>query len=397
MHIIKSKLASKLTLLSILAVGFLTISLGSIFWASAMPNNLPQAPNPNDIAYISSIGTAGHTPGVTLIDMRSMSIINSYPWHVLAGQQQGHFISVSPDGKYIWITENISPTDGYMQVLDAATGQEVNRWNVGAGVANHMTRDRTHSGQSGNGSIISPQQHHYVFATSEKDMSVNVFDVEDQKYLGAIPAGVMPHVIDTSPDGKTLWMTGYPTGNVLAYDISGLPGTVPTVPKATVSIGGVAHPLLVHPNGRYVFAGSIGPSSGVNVIDTKTNTIVAHNVGGISGGHNYEISPDHKYLLVGDLADHHLYFINISTLDTANPDMSALTLDKSFDATSLGAPTISHENYDPSGKHIMVTTYRAAPGSQGELLILNADTLALEKEMPLAENPHGIAYPGDNR
>lgn len=397
MRIIKSKLASKLTLLSILVVGFLTISLGSIFWASAMPNNLPQAPNPQDMAYISNIGAPDGNPAITVVDMKSMSIINSYPMFALAGQTQGHFISVSPDGKYIWIAENISPTDGYMQVLDAATGQQVKKWDVGAGVANHMTRDRSQGGLSGNGSTISPNEHHYVFATSEKDKSINVFDVEDQKYLGAIPAGVTPHAIDSSPDGKTLWVAGYPTGNVLVYDISGLPNSVPTVPKATIAAGvGLLHPILVHPNGRYVFVGSIG-ANGVNVIDTKTNAVVATNVGNITGAHNYEISPDHKYLLVGDLADHHLYFINIATLDTANPDMSALTLEKSFDATSLGAPAISHENYDPSGKHIMVTTYRAGPGSQGELLVLNADTLALEKQMAIAQNPHGIAYPGDNR
>jgi DNA-binding beta-propeller fold protein YncE len=349
------------------------------------------------MAYISSIGTDGHTPGVTIVDMDRMSIIDSYPFHAMSGIQQGHFISVSPDGKYIWIAENISNTDGYMQVLDAATGQQVKSWNVGAGVGNHMTRDVVAKGRDGSGSTRTPNEHHYVFASSQQTNNINVFDVEDQTYLGAIPVGAAPHVIDTSPDGKWLWTTNAAGGQALKYDISGLPYTLPTAPSAVVNIGGSLHALLVHPNGKYVFVGSSTAGNAVNVIDTSTNTVVATGVGGVSNGHNYEISPDHKYLLVGNLANSHLDFINISTLDTANPDMTALTLEKWFDATLLGAPSISHQNYDPSGKHIMVTTYRAAPLSQGEFLVLNADTLVLEKEMALAENPHGIAYPGDNR
>ncbi len=93
---------------------------------------------------------------------------------------------------------------------------------------------------------------------------------------------------------RTLWTTDAAGGNLRSFDISGLPGKLPTA-LDTIKIGGTLHAVLVHPNGKYVFVGSA--ESGDNVVDVATKQIVA-TVPGLP--HNYEISPDRKYLLSGE-------------------------------------------------------------------------------------------------
>lgn len=227
-------------------------------------------------------------PTLSIFDAEKLTLVDSIVFRDLASKQQGHFLSVSPDGKYVWLGENISDTGGFVQVLDLATGEQVRRWDVGAGVANYTTK---------NGK--------YLFTSSQKTKNINVFDVANLKYLGDFPVGAAPaapHVIDSSPDDRVLWTTDTdygtaplaPGGNLRSFDISGLPGKLPTA-LDTIKIGGNLHAVLVHPNGKYVFVGS--DQSGDNVVDVATKQIVAK-VPGIP--HNYEISPDRKYLLSGE-------------------------------------------------------------------------------------------------
>lgn len=369
------------------------VGVGSMVMAGPDNNQLPPT-NPLHRAYVSNTG-ASAMPAIDVIDMDTMSLVNVYRFTDNQGLAQQHFVSVSPDGKYIWNAyANGNSAGGTMRVIDSATGEVVKSWDVGSGVANHMTRDRKANGRDGDGSTRKPNQHHYVFSADAAGNNINVFDVEDQTYLGAFPVGAAVHVIDTSPDGNTLWVGNMGGGAVLKFDISGLPGTLPVAPSATIPLGGVVHPLLVHPNGKYVFAGNISGPGGVNVIDAQTDAVLATNVGGISSAHNYEISPDNKYLLITNLANGHLDFINIETLGSANPDMSKLTLDKSFDASPLGVTSASHVDYSLDGKHIMMT---ANGFNQGMLYIINPDTLMLERQLTIEDSPHGIAYPGDNR
>lgn len=396
------KMATKLRMIKLFLftmVLFAALAVGTTFFALGGPAQLPASTSPLDLAYIQGTGRGvmggEATPTVAVVDMKRLSVVNTFPERDLVGTEPGHYLAVSPDGKYIWNSQNISPTGGYVQVLDAATGEQINQWDVGAGVGMHMTRDRRQNGLDGQGSTRSPQDPHYLFVTSTETNSINVFDVENQTHLGAIPIGSAPHVIDTTSDGNILWTTG-PGSTARAYDISGLPDTLPVTPIASVPVGGSLHALLVHPNDKYVFVGS--STLGTNVIDTSTNTIVATNIEGMvladDTPHNLEISPDANTLIIGSEMIH---FMDISTLNTASPDMSLITVAHELDMLDQGPARASHQNYTRDGKHILVTTTRVNTVRQGELLVLNADTLLIEKILPMPDNPHGIAYPGDNR
>lgn len=225
------------------------------------------------LAYIANV----MPPTISILDLDNLTLLDSIVFRPLATKQQGHFLSVSPNGKHLWIGEDISDKGGFVQVVDLPTGAVVQKWDVGAGVGNYISRDGR-----------------YVFTSSTKTNNINVFDVANVKYLGDFPIGTAPHVFDSSPDGRVLWTTDSKGGNLRSFDISGLPDRLPT-PLDTIKIGGTLHAVLVHPNGKYVFVGS--DESGDNVVDVATKTIVAKVPG---KPHNYDISPDRKYLLSGE-------------------------------------------------------------------------------------------------
>ncbi len=378
-------------LLVIVATTTLALACGQ---PAATPTAAPTAtptPAAPKLAYIANVSD----PTITVVDLDKAQVVNSISFRELKGKQQGHFISVSADSKYIWIAEDISNDGGYVQVLNAETGEQVKRWDVGAGVANYLTRDGK-----------------YLFTSSTKTRNINVFDVANQQHLGDFPIGAAPHVIDTSPDGKTLWTTDSAGGNLRSFDITGLPSALPT-PLDTIAIGGTLHAVLVHPNGKYVLVGS--DKSGDNIVDVATKKVIA----AIPGKpHNYEVSPDRKYLLSGEtdyptcdelkdlsaaLAGSKgplLRFVNIATLNGPAPDLSTVKTEKWLDASGLGPASISHQVYDPSGKTILVTTYRhkdGSPNGEGQLLFVNADTLKVERTLEMPTRVHAIAFPGHNR
>jgi hypothetical protein len=200
-------------------------------------------------------------PGITVVDLNALGTsdeIFTVYFRNIAKKDQSHLISVSADGRYIWTSEVISPTGGYVQVIDAATMKIRKKWNVGAGVGNHISHDGR-----------------WFFSSSEKtnNQNINVFDVEKQICLGYIELGGFPHNYDTTADGKTLYTTKYPSGILVEFDLSPLTGIaegltkdqtgvrLPIEPKRTFDTGGLsAHAVLVHPNGRYVVVGAYKPN-----------------------------------------------------------------------------------------------------------------------------------------
>lgn len=344
------------------------------------------------LAYIANVAP----PTITVVDLESLTILDSIVLRDLASKFQSHTLAVTPDGKQLWIGEDLSPDSGFIQVIDLPTGQVLKRWDVGAGVGSHITRDGR-----------------YLFTSSTKTNNINVFDVVGLKYLGDFPVDAAPHAIDSSPDGRTLWTNDQTKGNLLSFDMSGLPDRMPTL-RDSVPIGGTLHALLVHPNGKYVFVGS--DLTGSNIVDTETKEIVAKAAG---KPHNYELSPDRNYLLSGEtgfvtgdelkdlehlLGDSNgplLRFVNVATLNSEDaPDTSTIRTEKWLDASGIGPASISHQMYDPTGKYLLVTTYRhtdVSPNGEGELLIVNADSLEIERVLPLPARPHGISVAGVGR
>lgn len=371
-------------------------------------------------------------PSVTVVDLDTFNDKNPVVFPVyfkgIESKEQSHLISVSKDGKYIWLSEDISKTGGYVQVVDAQTFQIIKTWDLGAGVGTHIS----HDGRWG-------------FFASERTnhLNINVFDVQNQRYLGYIEIGGSPHNFDTTQDGKFLYTTNFPKGDFFEFDISGLANIaaqassdrlgekLPITPKRTFNPGGTsAHGVLVHPNGKYAVVGSYtaGPNGSVvgaqafdTIVDLSKAEITA--VKKIPGGnHNFEISPDQKLFISSEwnaqdcneetylqnlqafgnvhLSTPLLRYIDISTLNTANPDPESIKVTGYLDGKDLGYSALapmSHQIYDPSGKYLFVTTIQMDHKNKGELVVLDGTSKAVLARIDLPTHPHGLALPGYGR
>jgi YVTN family beta-propeller protein len=333
------------------------------------------------------------------------------------GNAQSHFFEVTGDGKYIWVGEQQGKAQGAILVVDIETKQIVKTFDVGAAIGQTLSRDGkwVFAVSSGKGTVEGVNY----------DQVINVFDVENQTYLGYIPHGSAPHVLETTADSQTLWTTTAGGGKLVSYDISKLPSTIPQAPSKEIDIrqtlvdrGDISgtitlHALALHPNGQYAIVGSfdntLQTGGGDIIVDLESEEIVARVPG---RPHNYDLSKDAKYLLSGEsnapdceeetyLEEHQhtvtgplVRLVDIDALSSASPDYDTIHVEKVIDSGAWGYGGISHQAYDPSGHYILITTTQSG---QGKVVVVDAETLEEKTSITIGSSPHGITVPGHGR
>jgi YVTN family beta-propeller protein len=385
--------------------------------------------------YISNTGSAT----VSVIDLNTGQLTKTIDLTgaVAGNPSQSHFISVTQDGKYLWVGERQGSADGKVLVVDTESGEVEKTFNVGAAIGQHLSKDGKwlFSVSNGKGNVD-------IEGTEASFNNViNVFDVANQSWLGKIDHGSAPHVLDTSPDSKTLWTTNAAGGKLISYDISGLPAVIPSAASLEIdiyqqlkdsgAIGGTVnrvtlHALTVHPNGRHIIVGSFDnglvTGGGDVIVDIEEEKIVARIPG---RPHNYDISPNNKYLLSGEsnnpdceeaeyLNDHQhtgltgpiVRLVDIDALSGATAknspseevDWSTIKVTHTIDAGDLGGTGgINHQAYDPSGDFIIVAASGKNSGDNGRVLIVNSKDLSLVNNLEVGKVPHGVVSPGYGR
>ena len=389
----------------------------------------PGASGSESLYWISNTGSAT----VSVLDLDTRKVEKTIDLTKEAGSgnlaKQSHFIAVTNDGKFLLIGEGLGTPDGRILFVDTKTDRVVKKFNVGAGIGLHLSHDGRwlFSVSNGKGTVEGVNYSNVI----------NVFDVDKQEYLGKIDHGSNPHVLDTSWDGRTLYTTTAAGGELVAYDITNLPQTIPQKPFWTFDvfqklkddglvtsqdlIGNMLHALAVHPNDRYVIVGSFDfytepllTGGGDIIVDVLTDQIVARIPG---RPHNYDISPDQRYLLCGEhyspdceeeqyLHDlGHAEFtgplvrvINIAELQSQEPDYRKIQVAYTIDAGALGGTgPINHQTYDRSGQYIIVTA-SGKDGANGHTLIVDVrDGYKLVANLEVGLAPHGITYSGYTR
>jgi DNA-binding beta-propeller fold protein YncE len=317
--------------------------------------------------------------------------------------------------------------------VDTESDEVVKTFNVGAAIGQHLSHDGNWLfSVSNNKGTVEGESYNGV---------INVFDAENQTWLGKINHGSAPHVLDTSPDGETLWTTNAGGGKLIAYDISGLPTIIPQTPKIQIDVlaqlkekypdefkanSVTLHALAIHPNGRHIIVGSfdggLTTGGGDVIVDIEEEQIVARIPG---RPHNYDISPDKKYLLSGESAnpdceeaeylnDHQhtgltgpiVRLVDIDALSGATAqtepstevDWSVIKVAKTIDAGDLGGTGgINHQAYTPDGDYIIVAASGKTGGDNGRVLVVKASDLSLVKNLEVGKVPHGVVTPGYGR
>jgi hypothetical protein len=293
-------------------------------------------------------------------------------------------------------------------------------------------------------------------------VGINVYDVVNRIHLGVIPNGESfadpadssktinsgnPHVIDSTQDDSILWTTDAAGGNIVAFDISHLdhiervddlnvtkyrvldgnygitrivkfPVIDPdALPNAVTSL----HAFALHPSGNFVLVGAAGGNlndsrtpendyKGDYIIDVRNieNPKFFAKVPG--NPHNYELSPDLKYLLstesggvdceeahhVPDDTSSYLTRIDISTLLSSTPDPNKIFADKRIatkEVFSGTTTTVSHVLYSPDGERVYVTYYN------DQLVVFDANGLfpLFYYDLGSGASAHALYIPGYGR
>jgi hypothetical protein len=364
------------------AAGSIGLTAGSAGTASSSKPKL---------VYLIDTGSASTSlpdllPGIHVFDSTTNTLIKSATFTERKGVSIGHFASLSPDGAYLWLCNdlgNVTADKGTVDVYDTATLTVVKRFkDVGCGVQNTRSRN-------GN----------YVLTSSTLTNKINIFSVQNQTLLGSVDVASAPHVGDTSADDKIFYTTNAALGHALAFDISQLPGTVPAAPFWDVEVGGNLHALRLHPNGKYLFVGA-SATTGTNVIDVATKTIIAQIPG---APHNYAISPDAKYLASSELTvdatrgtGERLQVIDISTLSTATPDPAKIRQVATLAHPGWGG---SHESWAPATGKLWYTLY-SNTDKKGQVWVLDTsmlpDMVMVDAKIPIGDAPHGLAFADHN-
>jgi len=413
---------------------FTVLALPAVFTAVSCASNAASGgrtvfSGDNKPVYVTNTGSST----ISVIDLANRKVNRTIDLRKETNgftDKQSHFVGVTPDGNCLVVGEALGTKDGQILFVDTGTDQVVKKFNVGAAIGLHLSRDGKWLFSVSNGKGA-------VDGVDYNDV-INIFDVEKQEYLGKINHGSNPHVLDTSWDGKTLYTTTAVGGKLVAYDITGLPAKLPATPFWTFDVlktlkdgghfapnqnlsGIHLHALVVHPNGRYVIVGSfdwyekarLAVGGGDVIVDVKNNKIVTRVPG---GPHNYDFSPDRRYLLSGEgftpdcEEEHYLHelghnfkgplvrIIDISELLSETPDVKKIGVTGIIDGGQLAdALYVNHQFYDSSGKYIIVTT-SGKNGKNGRVLVAESSgNYKLVANLEAGQHPHGLAYPGYGR
>jgi len=185
---------------------------------------------------------------------------------------------MSANGQYVYMEGVDNP---YIWVANTATNQIVQKVGPFQGYARPFVVNQS-------GTLVYTTENGLIgFGVGNLQTGQVLYNVSAPGF--SLPAGfnsqyVTPsHGISLSPDGKTVYVVDMPNSYVHVFNVSGLPGTAPTM-TASIPISpitGTESPckfdctkegwLEQSLDGRYLFVGNSG-----SIIDTTTNKVVAN-------------------------------------------------------------------------------------------------------------------------
>jgi PQQ-dependent catabolism-associated beta-propeller protein len=251
-----------------------------------------------------------------------------------------------------------------------------------------------------------------IFVTNEKGNSVSVLNGKTLKVEETLEIGKRPRGIGRSPDGKEIYVALSEEDRIAVID----PGTLKVL--RSFPAGKDPETFAVHPNGRLYLSNE--DDAKATVIDPKTGQVVAE----ISVGLEPEgvaISPDGKHVVVTSESANMLHVIGVpahtvesNILVGARPRAAVFAADnktlyasceiggeiRRIDITTrkvLRQLSLTDDKAKPKdvllgkdGKKLYV-----AGGRADSIFVLDSQTLAIQKRIPVGKRVWGLALSGD--
>ncbi len=306
---------------------------------------------------------------VSVIDATSFKKIGS-----IAVGQGPHNVQVSPDGKWVWVTNNGDPAKaaetmpagqmpkaehgamagaGAVWAIDAATGAVVAKVLVGKHPAH----------------VVVASDGRAAYITNGGDNTISVVDTASQRVIGVIPVGASPHGLRITPDGKQVWIANLKGGTVSVVD------TESRKQVSQIAAGKGPAQVGFTPDGRFGFV-SLSEENKVAVIDPVSRKVIRKIAVG-TVPIQLHATPDNRLVLVANQGTPKKPGTTVSVIDVAS--MKVVTTIK----TGAGAHGVV---IDRDGRHAFVTNTYANTVS-----VIDVAERKVVATVPVGKGPNGIS------
>ncbi|MBC7956535.1 MAG: beta-propeller fold lactonase family protein [Cytophagales bacterium] len=306
---------------------------------------------------------------VTVLDAASFKKIGRIP----VGQGP-HNVQVSPDGKWLWVTNNGEPGmaaekmpagkmpqgehaamggAGAVWAIDTASNKVVAKVPVG--------KHPAHVVVSGDGST--------AYVTNGTDNTVSVLDTATRRVSDVISVGVSPHGLRISPDGKEAWVANLKAGTVSVID------TASRKQVAEIAVGKGPAQVGFTRDGRFGFV-SLSQENQVAVIDPASRKVIRKLAVGTVPIQLYA-TPDSAFVLVANQGTLKKPGSTVSVIDLAAMKVAATI------KTGAGAHGVV---IDRDGRHAFVTNTFANTVS-----VIDIAARRVVSTVPVGKGPNGIS------
>jgi YVTN family beta-propeller protein len=268
------------------------------------------------LLYVANTSSGQYT--TSIIDVEKRKLIKNLP----TGPRPAHAY-VSHDGKLVGVAHKFSE-NGKIVIAIIDTYSNVVKHRILIDIKNAAYRG-----------VLNPhntwlRDGRHLLVPNWADNVVHVIDAHEGKEAARLQFEGNPHNFNTTRDNSELWVAvdavedaagkKVGCGKLVIYDIPGmLASPSVTTSKSSFCLTTLpgepqnGHHTAFTRDGRYAYAanngiGNVGTS--INVFDVKTKKLVAHLTGGGKGvGHPF-MSPDGKYVVVGQYGANMLTFID---------------------------------------------------------------------------------------
>ena len=314
---------------------------------------------------------------VSVIDATSFKKVGSIP----VGRGP-HNVQVSPDGKWVWVTNNGEPGPLTATITETMPAGQVPKSEHGAmagagaqagavwliDTATDAVTAKVPVGKHP-AHVVVTSDGRTAYITNGGDNSVSVVDTAAQSVLGVIAVGASPHGLRIRPDGKQAWVADLKGGTVSVID------TETRKRVAQIAAGKGPAQVGFTPDGRYAFV-SLSEENRVAVIDAASRKVLRRIAVGTVPIQLYA-TPDSKLVLVANQGTPEKPGTTVSVIDVARMKVAATI------ATGAGAHGVV---IDRDGTRAFVTNTYANTVS-----VIDIAERKVIATVPVGKGPNGIS------
>lgn len=256
---------------------------------------------------------------VSVIDINNRKLIKN----ITTGPRPSHAY-VNSNGKYVGVAHKHSE-NGNIVIAVIDTGGDYVKHRILIDLENDSYKGEVnvHQGWMGDGK--------HLLVHNWADNVTHVIDADQGKEVARLQHEGNAHQYNVTKDKKELWVSvdaaedasgkKVGCGQVMVYDIPAVGSPPSTTAKKTMCIKvnegekEKGHHTVLTLDGKYAYAANDGFGKGksINVFDVNTKELIKHiTVDGQGAGHPF-MSPDGKYVVVGQCGGNTLTFIDAKT------------------------------------------------------------------------------------